>query len=38
MGVAHFPHDTDEAIENMIQAADKAMYADKKDQDIGRDR
>jgi len=38
MGVAHFPHDTDEAIENMIQEADKAMYADKKDQDIGRDR
>jgi diguanylate cyclase (GGDEF)-like protein len=38
VGVAHFRHDTDESIENMIQAADSAMFEDKKDGKIGRDR
>jgi len=33
VGVAHFQHDTDEPIERMIQAADSAMYADKKEQE-----
>jgi diguanylate cyclase (GGDEF)-like protein len=38
VGVAHFQHDTDAPIEKMIQAADNAMFADKKEQGIGMDR
>ncbi|QBE65372.1 GGDEF domain-containing protein [Pseudoduganella lutea] len=34
VGVAHFPHDTDVSIETMIQAADDAMFVDKKEQEV----
>ena len=37
VGVAHFQHDTDESIENMIRAADGAMFEHKKQQEIGSD-
>lgn len=37
VGVAHFQHDTDESIEKMIQAADSAMFVDKKEQSDGRE-
>ena len=30
VGVANFPHDTEQSIEDMIQAADAAMFEDKK--------
>jgi len=30
VGFAHFPHDTDKSIEEMLQAADAAMFADKR--------
>lgn len=36
VGVAHFPHDTAESIETMIQAADAAMYVDKKEQQVDK--
>jgi len=35
VGVAHFQHDTDEPIEKMIQAADSAMFSDKRAQGTG---
>jgi GGDEF domain-containing protein len=38
VGVAHFQHDTDEPIEKMIQAADSAMFENKKEQGAGTDR
>jgi len=38
VGVAHFPADTDEPIEKMIQAADSAMFIDKKDHGLGTGR
>ena len=38
VGVAHFQHDTDEPIETMIQAADSAMFENKKEQGAGTDR
>jgi len=34
VGVAHFPHDTQESIEKMIEAADNAMFVDKKRRDL----
>ena len=34
VGVAHFQHDTNEPIERMIQAADGAMFTDKKQQSV----
>jgi diguanylate cyclase (GGDEF)-like protein len=34
VGVAHFQHDTNEPIEKMIQAADSAMFTDKKEQSV----
>lgn len=38
VGVANFPHDTDESIEKMIQAADNAMFDNKKEGAIARER
>jgi PleD family two-component response regulator len=38
VGVAHFQHDTNEPIEKMIQAADNAMFQDKKGSGIDSDR
>jgi diguanylate cyclase (GGDEF)-like protein len=35
-GVAHFPHDTASSIEDMIQAADTAMFIEKKESGAGR--
>jgi len=37
VGVAHFQHDTDEPIDKMIQAADSAMFVDKKEQSVATD-
>lgn len=38
VGVTHFPHNTDKPIEKMIQAADAAMFEDKKARSLGTDR
>lgn len=38
VGVAHFHHDTDKPIEEMIQAADNAMFANKKEEKASTDR
>lgn len=38
VGVAHFPHDTDKPIEDMIQVADAAMFEDKKARGAGAAR